>query len=343
MLSRLGPYTGRIEGSAGTRLAVYEAGAADRRLPEGHIQDWVVAHRTALTCLLDTVGAVLVRDAVYRAESLSLVARGFGGTLLAYTERSTPRNQVARDVYTSTEYPASETIVQHNENAYASAFPHRLFFACLQPAATGGETPIADIRAVTRRLPAVLLDRYRRLGVAYLRSYREGLGLTWQEAFQTEDPAEVEKYCSARGIETTWTDYGLRTRQLGPALVTHPGTGEECWFNQAHLFHASNLPTATREALTELFLEEEMPRAVAYGDGSVIPDAEMDQVRAAFDACTYAFPWRCGDLMVVNNLLVSHGRRPYTQQRRTLVAMTGEVRVARRPDGTSVFSGDLSA
>ncbi|MGP4051170.1 TauD/TfdA family dioxygenase [Streptomyces sp. 2A115] len=337
----LGPYTGRIEGSGGTRLIVYEASCTKPGTALGRTEDWVVEHGAALTGLLDTVGAVLVRDCVHSPEQLSEVARRFGGELLSYMERSTPRSAVSGGVYTSTEYPASETITQHNESAYASVFPHRLFFACFQSAETGGETPLADVREVTRRLPSDLLDRFRKLGIAYQRSYREGMGLTWQETFQTEDRAEVERYCAERGIDLTWTDHGLRTSQRGPALVTDPGTGEECWFNQAHLFHVSNLPAATREALGELFPEEEMPRNATYGDGSPISDEEMDPVREAFDACTYAFPWQRGDLMVVNNLLQSHGRRPYTGERRTLVAMTGQVTVARRADGAAVFDGPV--
>ncbi|MEY9877094.1 alpha-ketoglutarate-dependent taurine dioxygenase [Streptacidiphilus sp. MAP12-33] len=337
---RLGPYAGRIDGMGDTRLAVYERDGADPNLPGPPAAEWVAEHRAVLTNLLETVGTVRVRGALRNAEELAAVARRLAGEPLPYTERSTPRSRVGSGVYTSTEYPASETITQHNENAYASSFPHLLFFACLTPARSGGETPLADVRAVARRLPADLSERYRRLGVVYSRSYREGMGLTWQEAFQTEDRAEVERYCSTRGIETIWTDYGLRTRQHGPALVTHPRTGEECWFNQAHLFHPSNLPPATREALGELFPEEEMPRTACYGDGTAIPDEEMDEVRAAFDACTYAFAWEQGDLLLVNNLLVSHGRRPYTGQRQTLVAMTGQVGTARRPDGVHVFTGD---
>ncbi|WP_405008532.1 TauD/TfdA family dioxygenase [Kitasatospora purpeofusca] len=330
----LGPYTGRTEGSGGTRIAVYEPGGAG---PD--VEDWAAEYGAQVRELLDTVGAVLVRDAVHSSGQLSETARRLGGGLLPYHERSTPRSRVTGDVYTSTEYPASETITQHNENAYARAFPHRLFFACLQPARTGGETPLADVRAVTRRLPSPLLERYRARGLTYSRSYREGVGLGWQETFQTDDRAEVERYCARRGIELAWTDYGLRTRQHGAALVTHPGTGEECWFNQAHLFHVSNLPAGTRQALSEFYPEEQMPRNASYGDGSPIPDEEMDRVRDAFTAATHTFAWRRGDLLAVNNLLVSHGRRPYRGERRTLVAMTGEVTVARRPDGTSVFGG----
>ncbi|MEK8173013.1 TauD/TfdA family dioxygenase [Streptomyces sp. M19] len=71
---------------------------------------------------------------------LDRVAASVGGGLLEYTERSTPRSRVSGRVYTSTEYPAAQPIVQHNENAYSHSFPHWLFFAALETATTGGET-----------------------------------------------------------------------------------------------------------------------------------------------------------------------------------------------------------
>lgn len=35
-----------------------------------------------------------------------------------------------------------------------------------------------------------------------------------------------------------------------------------------------------------------------------------------------AFPWQPGDVLVVDNMLVSHGRRPFSGERRILVAMS---------------------
>ncbi|MEU4685787.1 TauD/TfdA family dioxygenase [Streptomyces xinghaiensis] len=328
----LGECSGRSEGTAHTRVIVYEPGPAGLRTTR-----WAAEHRSHLIDALDRCGAVLVRRAVDRAETLDRVAACLGGEPLDYTERSTPRSRVGGHVYTSTEYPAAQTIAQHNENAYARSYPHWLFFAALETATTGGETPLADSRALVRHLPRELVDRFRDKGVRYSRTYREGMGLTWQEAFQTRDPREVERYCGAHGIDVEWTADGLRTRQHGPALVADPRSGEESWFNQAHLFHSSNLPPDVRESLAELYAEEDMPRAAHYGDGTTIPDEEMDLVRAAYDACSFVFPWERGDLLLVNNLLVSHGRRPYTGSRRTLVAMAEKISTRRTGPGTYFF------
>jgi len=316
----LGDCRGRLDGTSLTALAVYEPDTDGL-----DAQRWAAEHRTRLMEILAVHGAVLVRRAAYDAATLNAVAGAVGGELLTYTERSTPRSKVSGNVYTSTEYPANQTIVQHNESAYSAGYPRWLFFASVVPAETGGETPLADSRSVVDELPTGLVARFREKGIVYTRAFREGMGLTWQESFQTEDRHQVETYCRTHGIEYTWTeDDGLRTRHHRPALVTDPVSGRESWFNQAHLFHTSNLPPATREALGEMFAEEDMPRSAYYGDGTPIADEDMDLVRAALDKCVHAFPWERGDLLMVNNLLVSHGRRPYTGQRQTLVAMAGK-------------------
>jgi alpha-ketoglutarate-dependent taurine dioxygenase len=317
-LTKLGACSGRLDGNEHTKVVVYEP---DGRGPD--VENWVAEFRPELMKSLRTHGAVLVRGVVDNAELLNKVAARIGGELLTYTERSTPRTQVSGNVYTSTEYPQNQIIVQHNESAYSDSYPSWLFFACAKAAETGGETPLADSRAVLERLPADLIGRLRDKGVRYTRAFREGMGLTWEESFQTENRDDVEDYCRAHGIQFEWTEDGLRTQHHRPAIVTDPVSGRESWFNQAHLFHVSNLPTATREALAELFDPQDMPRGAYYGDGTPFPDEEMDLVRTAFDTTMYAFPWVEGDLMIVNNILVSHGRKPYTGSRKTLVAMAG--------------------
>ncbi|HEY0697115.1 MAG TPA: TauD/TfdA family dioxygenase, partial [Micromonospora sp.] len=89
-----------------------------------------------------------------------------------------------------------------------------------------------------------------------------------------------------------------------------------------HLFHVNNLPKDVRESLLMLYSEEDLPRHAYCGDGSPITDEEFDLITAAFDPPTLAEPWETGDLLMIDNILVSHGRRPFKGDRRILVAMT---------------------
>jgi alpha-ketoglutarate-dependent taurine dioxygenase len=322
-LEILEPLHGEVHSENGTRLAVYGPPAGGFS-----VVPWVREHRDALLKALHEYGAVSVRGVVSTPELLEEVTRALGGDLLSYTERTTPRSTVRGNVYTSTEYPASQTIPQHNETAYAKVVPRWLFFACAIPSDTGGATPLADSAAVLRKLPEDVVDKFRELGVLYTRAYRLGMGLTWQEAFQTEDRGAVEEYCAANGLEYEWLDDdALRTRSRRPAVIVDPESGEEVWFNQAHLFHVSSLPDGVRAALTEMYDEQDYPRHSYYGDGTPISERDLAAVRQAYTDSLLARPWETGDMMVVNNLRVSHGRQPYQGDRRILVAMAGTVAV----------------
>ncbi len=297
------------------------------RLPGLALETWAGGRRAEIEERLLRHGAVLFRGfEVGGIDGLERFLAGVaGGPLLKYTYRSTPRVTVRGNVHTATEYPADQEIPLHNENSYAARWPLEIAFHCVTAAARGGETPLADSRRITARLSPALRERFATKGVRYVRNYGRGLDLSWQETFQTEDPAEVERFCHAGGIELEWLPgERLRTIQDRPALATHPRTGDLLWFNQAHLFHVSSLSPAMREALLTAFGPGELPRHAAHADGTEIDPADLAEIRAAYRAEAVAFPWQEGDVLLADNMLVAHGRNPYEGPRRIVVGMAVE-------------------
>ncbi len=284
---------------------------------------WFASQRDSIDDALLRHGALLFRGfPVTDEHAFDEVAGCLFDERLAYVYRSTPRTSVGKNIYTTTEYPAEAHIPLHNENAYQRDWPLRLAFCCLQVAETGGQTPLADTTRVTEGLPGPIVDRFRERGVMYVRNYYEYLDLPWQTVFQTEDKAEMEAFCEARDIEVQWKPDGqLRTVQRAQALATHPRNGRELWFNQAHLFHVSALDTDTRSALTGLFEEEDLPRNAFYGDGTAIAESDLAEIRGAFEREKVIFDWQPGDVLLLDNMQVSHGRTPFTGQRRVLAAL----------------------
>jgi len=303
-----------VQSNGHTTAAVYPL----RGVTDHH--RWVADHRRHIRDCLASYGAVVLTDLPVDLDLFTAVVRTVGGELLAYNERSTPRTEIGGNVYTSTEYPPDQPIPMHNENSYSSHWPETLFFLCHTPPGTGGATPIADSRAVLRLLSPQLRERFAG-GVSYTRTFRDGLGLSWPEAFQTESRADVEAYCRANNQEFTWTEDGLRTVHRQPAWRTEPGTGEQVWFNQANLFHVSALDEEVREALAALYSDDELPRNAYFGDGTPISDAEIAAVDAAYAEAALAMPWQTGSIMIINNMLMAHGREAFTGERRILVAM----------------------
>ncbi len=283
--------------------------------------------REKLTGLLLKAGAVLLRGfgPLEPAEFGRFVRDFSGGPPLDYVGGASPRVKVCEGVYTSTEYPRHYTLSLHNEMSYTYRWPEQLYFYCDTPAAEGGETPLADSRALLGKIDAGVVARFREKGVRYERRLHggAGVGLSWQEAFETGDRAAVEEYCRVGNVSYAWGgDGGLRMSQVRPATHVHPLTGEEVWFNQADAFHTSGMHPETYRSYSSLMREEEFPLNAYYGDGSPLDPDALAHVREAMAAEMSLFPWRAGDVLVLDNVLTAHGRMPYTGARRILLAMT---------------------
>jgi alpha-ketoglutarate-dependent taurine dioxygenase len=249
-------------------------------------------------------------------------ARAISPRVIEYGERSSPRTSLGHGIYTSTDHPAAQPIVLHNEQSYTLNWPMKIWFYCAQPALAGGRTPLADSRKILARLPPHVVERFEDKQVMYVRNYNPGVGLSWREAFQTDDRRAVEQYCRGERIEVEWReDEQLRTRQVRPAVRRHPQTGERVWFNHAMFFHLSSLEPSARETMLAVVDEEDMPFNTFYGDGMAIEPSVMETIRSAYDQETVSFAWEENDLLLVDNMLVAHGREPFIGERKVFVAM----------------------
>lgn len=287
--------------------------------------EWAEQNKTLVETILHDRGALLIRGLRFHS------TRQFGQFLEAlfdqglseYSYRSTPRTKLGGNVYTATEYHPSETIPQHNESSYASVWPMRIGFFCMIPSAQGmgGATPLADSREVLKKIPAHIVEKFERKKLQYVRNYGR-MDLPWSEVFQMDDKLQVEAFCRENGIEFEWIgDNGLRTRQITPATLVHPVTGQKVWFNQAHLFHLSALPDELAQNIASLCREDEYPRNVYFGDGSPIDVEDLDCIRAVYDEMKFHFNWQKDDILLLDNVLYTHGRQPYSGDRKILVGM----------------------
>jgi alpha-ketoglutarate-dependent taurine dioxygenase len=234
-----------------------------------------------------------------------------------------PKASVNGHVYTPVFFPPEERLLWHNENSFNASGPAKIWFCCQKPAESGGETPIVDSRTMLDRLPERIKTPFIEKGVMYVRNYGGGLGLDWREVFRTTDRRVVEERCERDGLRFEWHGGRLRTSCVRPAVIRHPRTGRRSWFNQAQHWHISCLNDATRSALLATFDEDSLPRACYYGDGSPIADGDMAEICRHYADLEVVFPWRRGDVLMVDNILAAHGRNPFTGQRKLLVAMGG--------------------
>jgi alpha-ketoglutarate-dependent taurine dioxygenase len=314
---------------------------ADRGLPHvvsppasAEIGAWAAEHAAAIQALAERAGVVLIRGTgIVDPAAFRAFCAAVEPDLRDYTGGDSPRTGVAEKVYTSTEYDAGLEIFLHNELSYAGWSPRLVFFGCLQPSEEGGETQIADGREVYAALPADLRARFEEKGIVYLQHLWDadgppGIGKSWQQTFETEDRGAVEAYLAESGMDFEWTDFGIRTRAPHAAIRRHPKTGEKVWWNQADQWHRglAGVKTSFGAADDPRFDpatagEETLGNHVTYGDGSEIAAEDLLTARETARSREVAFPWQAGDVMVIDNVLAMHGRKPYRGARRVLVAM----------------------
>jgi alpha-ketoglutarate-dependent taurine dioxygenase len=289
-----------------------------------------MAQRDALFAQLLVSGALLFRGFELRTteEFGRLVDALSGGSpRFGYAGGASPRRALEGGggiVYNSTEYPPAIELSLHNELSYTDAYPSLLFFFCLVAPERGGATTLGDSRRILSRIDESVLQAFRTHGVRYVRNLSPdvGSGYSWQDAFETDDPAKAEAACRNIGASFEWRHGFMRVSQVRPATAHHPVTGEEVWFNQADGFHPSALDTDTYASLLAYHGSEDAFRlTVSFGDGTPVRRNMLDEVRAAIAAERCEHHWQKGDVLVLDNLLMAHGRAPFSGSRKIALTM----------------------
>jgi alpha-ketoglutarate-dependent taurine dioxygenase len=331
---------------------VVEARDETADIPLVELLEWLSDNSTWREEELHRAGALLFRgfSAIKTAEDFAAVAQRMAPEILDYAGGTTPRSAVTGKIVTSTDAPRHVVIGLHQEMSYLApspAFPDptpdKVMFFCETAPGGGGQTPIADMRAVYRKLPRELVDRFESRGGLVLHrklptEKKYGFEVTWSTAFGTSDRGEMEKIAQRNGWRMRWAEDGGLEITHGPSPVTlkHRVTGEKVWFNQAHLLHKSvapwtsdwlgSSPSEIAEARAlEPLIKDRFYYHSTHADGSEISLADIDCVKRTVTEEKVLFDWKRGDVMLIDNKLVAHGREPYQPPRTIFAALLADV------------------
>jgi len=269
--------------------------------------------REAVVKLFTESGAVLFRGFGLDLDGFNRFSGSLSAGFLTYRGGSYVRRGV-RDstdptlLSTSHEFGSATqdtfALPLHGEMYYLDQRPAVLWFYCVQPAATDGETTICDgsaIHAALRPSTRQLLEDKRLL---YVRRYPEG---TWQRIYGTDDVAEVGRFCRANGLEFTFVEESrtVHTRYLHPAVVTTRWGGRRAYINNL-------LPVVWQESTVR---EDSIVR---LEDGSRVPPDVVDELVEIQRRRTVPVAWQRQDLVMLDNSRFLHGRRAFTDPAREI-------------------------
>lgn len=296
---------------------------ADSALDLEGTVDWVKREKEQLLAKLSDSGTVLFRGfPLSSPEDFDAFVAAFDEPGFTYRESlsNAVRVNLTERVFTANEAPPEVGIYLHHEMAQTPLYPSKLYFFCEVAADEGGETPVCR--------SDVLLDRIAEFDPEFVRTCREklvkyslvmpgvddpksGQGRGWQSTLGVDSREQAENRLTKLGYSWKWLDDGsLRTTTPALPAIRKADNGREAFFNQliaAFLGWADISHTGVHK--------------IAFGDGSPMPDSTMRKICELAEELTVNLPWQAGDVAMVDNFQVMHGRRSFVGRRRVLASL----------------------
>ena len=303
---------------------VYAAEDSLPTLPQVH--EWLGENKERLLEQLSRHGAILFRGLPVNSDSdFDSVIQSFGLTNFTYAESlsNAVRSNRTERVFTANEAPATVSIFLHHEMAQTPVYPSKLFFYCEQAAHSGGATPLCRsdvlLQELEKQAPEFVVACAEK-GVRYSNVMpnsddpESGQGRSWRSTLSTDDKSAAEDKLRKLCYQWEWLEQdSLRVTTAVLSAVRGTDNGRQVFFNQ--LIAAFRGWKDARNA-TE--------KSIRFGDDSAISTQAMGKAIHIGDELSFDIPWQSGDVALVDNFLVMHGRRPFEGQRRVLASLIAD-------------------
>ena len=297
--------------------------AAQANTHSDAVQRWLAQHKSQIEMELEINGAVLFRDfGIVDDQGFDAFIRAFDWPSFTYEESlsNAVRQNRTELVFTANEAPPSVSIFLHHEMAQTPIYPSKLFFFCEQAAASGGATPICRSDILLEQLQAEIpsfLKACEEKGIRYSQTMpaendlQSGQGRSWVSTLSAANVEEAEAKLKRLNYQWQWQSDGSLsvTTPVLPA-VKMLQDGRKVFFNQ--------LIAAFRGWQDARNNSE---KSICYGDDSPISNNDMAVVIKLADELTFDIAWQTGDVVLVDNFVTMHGRRPFEGQRRVLASL----------------------
>jgi len=287
------------------------------------IRQWVQTCRADLDSAVGQCGAVLFRGfALETVEDFDAFILSFDYLNFKYKDSLSNAVRVNKTerVFTANEAPPDVEIFMHHEMAQTPVYPSKLFFFCQKPAEEAGATPVCRSDKLWQRMQQELPDFARDCqakGLLYTNVMPDqddpesGQGRSWRSTFFADTRAQAEARLSSLGYSWQWEDDGC-LRATTPVLqaVRTLDSGVQVFFNQLIASYRGWKDS-----------RNDPSKAITFGDGTPMDREMIMRVCDMADEMTFNIPWQQGDVVLVDNYLVMHGRRPFKGTRRVLASL----------------------
>jgi alpha-ketoglutarate-dependent taurine dioxygenase len=288
---------------------------------------WLSNNRAYFEKELLATGAILFRGfPVVDAESYEAFFSAFEYQNFTYKESlsNAVRINFTEFVFTANEAPKDVEIYLHNEMAQTPIYPNRISLFCESPAEAGGATAVCRSDLIYNELKSAhpeLTEKLEKVGVKYSSRMpaedrpESGQGRSWRSTLSVEDLEGAEAKLKELGYSWQWAENGDLKVQTGALVAVKTlEDGRKSFFNQL---------IAAYQGWAGV--KENPSVALCFGDDSEIPVEFFKSAVAISDSLSFDVEWQAGDVVVVDNTLAMHGRRPFTgDKRRKVLVILGK-------------------
>lgn len=192
----------------------------------------------------------------------------------------------------------------HGEMFYTKYKPTILWFYCISPPASDGETTVCDGVEIFNQLSAATQKLFTEKDIKYIRHYSNEV---WQGIYLTDDPQRVAEICADRDTQFVHhaADNSISTEYQCSAIAKPLYTDKPAFVNNI-------LPVMVQEA------NGHTHSIVRFADGSKISDEVIAEINEVADRLTIPVAWQAGDLVMVDNSRLMHGRFAFNDTQREL-------------------------
>lgn len=251
-------------------------------------------------------GVLLFRDFDLDMERFRKLTERLSAGFISYDGGAAARNYVGGDptLMTVSEPTHSYPVPLHGEMYYVENKPLVLWFYCVKPVADGGQTTVGDGVWIHDHLSEGTRRLFEESRIRYVMIFAEG---RWQKIFHTEDLEKVRRHCEENhySMRRDESDGSIVAEYVSDAIrKTHWG-GEAAFVNNVF-------------AITRWEWAGVPYRKVRLEDGSRLPEKVIEELWEVEKQATREIAWQPGDVVMVDNSRMLHGRREFKDMTREI-------------------------
>lgn len=284
---------------------------------------WVSANRAEMLELATSHGAVAFRGfPTPNVEDFDAFIQALEIENFPYAKSLSNAVRINRTprVFSANEAPPDVRIFFHHEMAQTPLYPRYIMFYCEIAPESGGATPLcrSDVlfAELERRCPE-FASNCERLGLRYtnvmpgIDDPNSGMGRSWHSTLGVETKEDAEARLAGLGYSFEWlADDCLKatTPQLPAVMEVSPG--QKTFFNQLIAAYCGWKDE-----------RNDPSDAIRYGDGSKLDADAVNIAVELAEELAYDHAWQAGDIVLLDNAVAMHARRPFQGTRKVLASL----------------------